>query len=325
MLRGRAALFGSAIWIAMGAPTMADPAKAQRADANASYWFWYYSQESDQEQNGLVIDGGQVQSEIQIAEPGRRPRGLGWYALTVSPGDPDVAAVGRIIREQRLVGGQVHEQPTRFGMRSKVFAIRLGGQEARHDVDPFQPLPPGLRKLETALVPFWSRLDQAPLRTLELRIGLSPDHVRAGDTVQLALHFTNRGRFATEFRNPAAFAVNGPNSLRVQFFRLERGAGGQETEEFAWELDVAGHELLVAERKALPSTEPLLRIEPGDTLSAWTTFRAPALTPGSYSAQASYYATAVGAKEREAHNDLVAGELRTEIASLVVDGADAAR
>src|SRR5688572_10604056 len=127
----------------MGAPTMADPTKAQRTEVNAPYWFWYYSQESDQETNGLVIDGGQVQSEIQIAEPGRRPRGLGWYAFTASPGDTDVAAVARIVREQQLIGGEIHQQPTRFGMRSKVFSIRMNGQEARHDIDAFQPLPAG--------------------------------------------------------------------------------------------------------------------------------------------------------------------------------------
>src|SRR5688572_3672273 len=103
---------------------MADSAKTQRTDASASYWLWYYTQESDQEKNGLVIDGGAVQSEIQIAEPGRLPRGLGWYAFTANPGDPDVAAVGRIIRERRLVGGEVHEQPVLFGMRSKTFSIR---------------------------------------------------------------------------------------------------------------------------------------------------------------------------------------------------------
>jgi hypothetical protein len=315
-----AALTGSAIWIVtMGAATMADPSNTRRANATASYWLWYYTRESDQEKNGIVIDGEAIQSEIQIAEPGRRPRGLGWYALTASSGDPDLAAVGRIIREQRLVGGEVHAQPTRFGMRSKVFSIRMNGQEARHDLDPNQPLPPGLRQLESALVPFWNRLDQSPLRTLELRIELSPEHVRAGDTVRLGLHFTNRGRFAAQFRNPAAFAKNGPNSLRIHFYRLARGAGGEETEEFAWELDVVGHELLVAERKALPSGEPLLSIAPAETLRAWTTFRAPALPPGNYSAQGSFYTAPVGPKEREAHNDLVAGDFRTDIAALVVD------
>jgi hypothetical protein len=268
-----------------------------------------------------VIDNGQIQSEIQIAEPGRHPRGLGWYALSASSADPDVAAVGRIIREQRLVGGELHVQPALYGMRSKVFSIRVGGQQARHDVDPTQPLPPGLRELENALVPFWNRLDQSPLRTLDLRIELSPDQVRAGDTVRLALHFLNRGRFATQFRNPAAFAKNGPNSLRIHFFRLERGAGGEQSEEFEWELDLAGHELLVGERKALPSTEPLLSVAPGDTLHAWTTFRVPALSPGSYSVQASYYAAPVGSKEREAHNDLVAGDYRTDVAPFVVNGS----
>jgi hypothetical protein len=204
-------------------------------------------------------------------------------------------------------------------MRSKVFSIRMAGQETRHNVDPFAPLPPGLRELEGALAPFWSRLDRSPLRTLELRIEISPDRVRAGDTVRLALHFTNRGRFAAQFRNPAAFTSNGPNSLRVHCYRLERGASGETSEEFTWELDLAGHELLVAERKTLPSSEPLASLAPGDTLRAWTTFRAPALAPGSYAAQAAYYAAPVAPQEREAHNDLVAGELRTEPAPFAVE------
>jgi hypothetical protein len=309
----------------MGAATMAEREDTRRADATGSLWLWYFSQESDQERNGLVIDGAAIHSEIQIAAPGRLPRGLGWYALTASAGDPDLAAVGRIIREQRLIGGEVHEQPAVFGIRSKVFSIRMNGQEARHGVDAFQPLPPDLLELECALAPFWGRLDEFPLRTLELRIELAPDRVRTGDTVRLALNFSNRGRFATQFRNPAAFAKTGTSSLRVHFYRRERGADGAERDEFAWELDLAGHELLVAERKALPSTEPFANVAAGDTLRAWATFRAPALPPGNYSAQASYYASPVGPKEREAHNDLVAGELRTDMLPFTVEEREAAR
>jgi hypothetical protein len=319
VLKRRATWIVPAIWIVTGGATMADPARVQRADEAASYWLWYYSQESDQEKNGLVIDGAAVQSEIQIAEPGRHPRALGWYAFTAPPNDPDIAAVGRIIRERRLVGGEVHEQEPLFGMRSKTFAIRVGDREARHNVDPAKPLPPALQELESALIPFWTRLEEVPLRTLELRIELSPDRVRVGDTVRLALNFTNRGRFAAELRNPAAFAKEGPSSLRIQFYRLVPGAGGKQTEEFEWELDAVGREFLVAERKALPSTEPLQSVGPGDTLRAWTTFRAPALPLGSYSVQGSYYAAPVGRQEREAHNDLVAGELRTDTVSLVVE------
>jgi hypothetical protein len=319
VLSRRAAWIGSAIWIAMGAATMANPASTQRADATASYWLWYYKQEADHERNALIIDGGAVQSEIQIAEPGRRPRALGWYAFTAPPGDADVAAVGRIVREQRLVGGDVHQQPTRFGMRSKVFSIRMDGQEARHDIDAFGQPPPGLLELERALLPFWARLDESPLRTLELRIELAPAQVRAGDTVRLGLNFLNRGRFAAQLRNPAAFAKEGPSSLRIQFYRVVPGAGGKQTEEFEWELDAAGQEFLVAERKALPSTEPLQSVGPGDTLRAWTTVQVPSLPPGNYSVQGSYYAAPVGPEERELHNDLVAGEFRTDVVAFAVD------
>ena len=121
--RARAAAIVPMISIAMGAATMADPAKTQRAGATQPFWLWHFSQESDQEKNGLVIDGNAIQSEIQIAEPGRLPRGLGWYAISAQPGDPDVAAVARAIREHRLVGGEVHEQAS--GGTERSFPFRM--------------------------------------------------------------------------------------------------------------------------------------------------------------------------------------------------------
>jgi hypothetical protein len=250
----------------------------------------------------LVDSTGVLQCEVRAATPERRPRALGWYYLDVGANDPDVAALARCIDTVELV----EREPSMPGPPAPAyspphyFAIESGSRQARIPIDGDHPLP---AELVAALAPLFARLEQAPLRTLELVVELARETVAVGELVRVDFQFRSRGRFPAEIRRLTTDPRGDGARLWLELAPLER------SDRVAFTFHVPA--------ESLPASERLLRIEP-DACVRCAAQLVPELRPGAYFVCARYYAPPAVSEERQAHPHLVAGEARVDVGTLTI-------
>ena len=287
---------------------------SSKSDVPASYWFSYTMQESEQENNSLTIDfEGKVSAFIEFTEMNLSPRSLGNFSFSPGHNDPDLLEIGRLIKDKKMVGGDVYMQPPSFGGRSKFFEIKAEGHEVLHDMNPSLPMPDAFNEVETVVERLFERSAESPLRTLSMDIFFDPQLVKRGDLLKIYIEFCNAGKFPTEFRNP----IKSSSSLRINLWKKVKDVKGELIHEFDSVIDLAGQEFLFNERQAVPSNKPFLLIQPGDRMRMLTTIRYPKSKPGMIFAEAIYYSKPKTNAEYE-RQDLIVGEYHTDLRQITI-------
>ena len=287
---------------------------SSKSDIPASYWFSYTMQESEQENNSLTIDfEGKVTGFIEFAEMNLSPRSLGIFTFSPGHNDPDLLEIGRLIKDNKMVGGDVYIQPPSFGGRSKFFEIKAGGYEVLHDMNPSLPMPDAFIAVETVVERLLERSEESPLRTLSMEINFDPQLVKSGDLLKIYIEFYNAGKLPTEFRNP----ISSSSSLRINLWRNVKDVKGELIHEFESVIDLAGKEFLFNKRQAVPTNKPFLLIQPGDRMGLFTTIRYPKSNPGIFFAEAIYYSNPKTNAEYE-RKDLIVGEYHTDLRQITI-------
>jgi len=297
---------------------MSDPVTASPTDSKTGYSLWYTYQTHETEGNYIIIDTeGNVTGNVKYTKHGISPRALGWFYLPLGHDDPDLAAIGSLIRKNELIGGKVFLMAPSFGMRTKIFSIEADGKEARHVLDAMQPLPEDFIEVERVIARLFTRLSSAPLRVLSMDVTFEPDKIAPGEKVKASFEFRCMGKFPLEFRNPARVAQGPGVSLRLNLWKKTKDDEGEHLV-YVTAVDLAGKEFLVAEKKAVPSGETFLHIPSGESMRMWTSLRLPKLDPEKYIIEAIYIGSPASREEQMRRNDLVTGEFHADIKELTI-------
>jgi hypothetical protein len=275
----------------------------------------------EHERNQVTVDSeGVVTGFIQQTQPGFPLREIGTFYMPLAAEDSQLVELGELIRNEGLTTGEPFLTDLRFGKRYKVFVIEAGGEELIHSIGMEEPLPEALDRLEEHVTLLFGRLVSAPQRTASIEIGLAPETIAAGNELRVELRFRNRGSFAAEIRNPASFALDSPDSMKVNFWRRRENEQGEMSDHYEWTLDLASREFLLSEHDALPSDSPYLEIPPDGQVITWTSVRFPRAEPENYLAELVYYASPATAKELETRDNLIVGEYHSDTTPLVITG-----
>jgi hypothetical protein len=305
------------ITIVAGA-VMSDSHAETATKSDKAFALSYTKQIGEHEYSYVVIDiRGNVQSYTAYTQTGMTPRALGWHYLPLGHDDPNLEAIGRIIRKNELIGGKVYKMhPKVVGLRTKVFSIKADGQQVIHVFDAHIPLPDGFIELEQNINRLFSNLAAAPLRALVLTVSVDPVQVVPGDSVKIKFDFGCLGKFPLDFRNPA-YLERGGGSLKLNLWKRRLGKDGEHLD-YSSTIELAGNEFLFEERKAVPSGEMFLRISPGERMLMWTTIRFPKISPETYIIEPIYYGMPMHPWELQKHPDFIAGELHADLKEFVV-------
>lgn len=299
--------------------TMSDT--LQVGEGSGGFSLWYMCKYGEVVSNQLSIrTDGAYYGIIRYSQAGMPVRGLGVYYLPSGKDDGIIARIGKIMRKKKLVEGPSYSVPPTFGIRSKVFEFQADGKTNTHKLNADDPLPEPLEEVDAAVDGLFSVLDSGPQRTLSISVKFEPQEISTGKNLKVSLEFRNRGKFPTDFRNPAAFSRgSGPNILRLNFWTKGTDDNGEKIDVFQWTMDLAGKEFLTGEREAIPSNRPLLRLPPGGTMRAWVNVKFPKCKPGSYLVEPFYY-SAPSSGEEEKNDLLVTGEYHADPIPLSVIG-----
>jgi hypothetical protein len=281
------------------------------------YELFYSVDMGEVETNQVTIrPDGVVTLAIAHSVPGSPVRAIGRYYQAVGPTDPELVAIGELIAARGLVTGKLNTTSAQFGGRYTLFVIESDGKEAKHVVDARSPLPEPLAALEERLNALTARVAiKAPQRAVSMQLHLDPAAIAPGDRVRVTLDVRNAGSFRTEIRNFAGFRRHGADTLKVNFWKPAATAG--EPPEFAWSLDLTGNEWRIAERTAIRSKDPYVKLEGPGSLRAWTEIRFPKADPGPLLADLVYHAHAESEAE-QSNDDLVVGFYRAEPVNVTI-------
>jgi len=284
---------------------------------NGGFEFWYIYQLYEFEKNSLIVRGQDAIGEIRVAESGVPPDGLGAFHLKLEENDFDLKRLRELTRQHGLLDNGPPSTPFRVGTQSKFFYFKLEGKSQTYRYDTREPTPVALEEVEDIAFRLLERVGEGPLRTLTVELSLMPPAVRPGEELKITVDFRSKGKFGTEFRNPAQFVENGPDSLSLNFWTRVKDDSGQELTQYEHTIKLTGNEFLVAERKALDSGEPRVCLKPTDLLRCWTTLRLPKYSPGEYLVELVYYSRPKEESEKEMH-DLIVGQYHASLKTLKV-------
>jgi hypothetical protein len=175
--------------------------------------------------------------------------------------------------------------------------------------------PPELEAAEAAIETLMNRVLKHPVMVVAARASISPAVVRVGDSLKVSIEFENLGTHPVSFVSPASFKAGSTNTFRLNFWTATGDT--DDPYDYAWTLDLTGHELLVGEHETLLSRGPLVTLGPHETLKTWTTLKLPRCKAAAYQAELIYNPVRPSAFDPK--DVRIFGELHADLVPLTVE------